>query len=348
MKPKVSVIVPVYNTEKYIRKCVDSIINQTLKDIEIILVDDGSTDSCHEILDEYSTKDNRVIVIHKENGGQGSARNMGLDIAKGQYIGFVDSDDWVDLDMYEKLYTNAKLNEADMVVCNRKVFNEDGLLKTSIDVGQNSFINVNGNIADFIIQKLLCPYTVSTCNRIYSNEIVKKLNLRFESVQEVGSEDALFNYCFLLDSGIVTSINNTYHNQLAREGSTTRSYKIGAMNRTGKLIEGIYKYSESRQKREIGEVIAPIMLLFFQQWNYNLIKTYGKQNLKRNIKLEHKQASNNLYVKRAEKAVICDVRMVAYLKKMGFSIKGRLFIKSYMFFSLCNLNTLAANIRVIL
>lgn len=348
MKPKVSVIVPVYNTEKYIRKCVDSIINQTLKDIEIILVDDGSTDNSPEILDEYIARDSRATVIHKENGGQGSARNIGLDIAKGEYIGFVDSDDWVDLDMYEKLYTNAKLTEADMVVCNRNVFNEDGLLKTSIDVGQDSFINVNENIANFTIQKLLYPYTVSTCNRIYSNEIVKKLKLRFKSVQEVGSEDALFNYCFLLDADIVTSINNTYHNQLAREGSTTRNYKIGAMNRTGKLIEGIYKYSESMQKRESGETIAPIMLIFFQQWNYNLIKIYGKQNLKKNIKLEHKEVSNNPYVKKAEKAVICDVRMATYLKKMGFSIKGRLYIKSYMFFSLCNLNTLAANLRAML
>lgn len=348
MKPKVSVIVPVYNAEKYIIKCVDSIINQTLKDIEIILVDDGSTDISPEMLDEYSTKDNRVIVIHKENGGQGSARNMGLDIAKGEYIGFVDSDDWVDLDMYEKLYTNAKLTEADMVVCNRKVFNEDGYLKTSVDVGNDIFTNINEDIPSFIVERLLNPYTVVVYNRIYSSNVFEKSTIRFKEVKEVGSEDALFNYCFLLNSNKVSSINDTYHNQLAREGSTAREYKVGAMKRTGNLIESVYKYSKEQDKSDVGEIIAPIMLVFFQQWNYNLIKTYGMDNLKENIKIEHKQSANSNYLRKAERAIVFDKKIASYLKKMGFGVKGRLFIRGYMFFSLCNFNTLAAALRVML
>ena len=98
--PKVSIIVPVYKVEKYLRKCIDSIINQTLKDIEIILVDDGSPDNCGKICDEYAAKDTRIKVIHKENGGLSSARNAGMEVAEGEYIGFVDSDDWIESDMY--------------------------------------------------------------------------------------------------------------------------------------------------------------------------------------------------------------------------------------------------------
>ena len=99
----ISVIVPIYNVEKYLIKCIESIINQTYKDLEIILVDDGSTDSSGKICDEFATKDNRIKVIHKKNGGLSSARNIGLDICKGNYISFIDSDDYIELDMYEKM-----------------------------------------------------------------------------------------------------------------------------------------------------------------------------------------------------------------------------------------------------
>ena len=113
---KVSIIVPVYNVDKYLEKCLDSLINQTLKDIEIICVNDGSTDNSLEILEKYSQKDNRIIIINQDNAGVSVARNSGMKIAKGQYIGFVDSDDWVDLDFYEKLYNSAIANDADIAI----------------------------------------------------------------------------------------------------------------------------------------------------------------------------------------------------------------------------------------
>ena len=115
--PKISVIVPVYNVEKYLRKCIESILNQTFREFELILVDDGSTDSSGKICDEYALKDSRIKVIHKENGGASSARNAGLDVAKGEYIGFVDSDDWIEMDMYGELYRLIKENNTDISVC---------------------------------------------------------------------------------------------------------------------------------------------------------------------------------------------------------------------------------------
>lgn len=117
MKPAISVIVPVYKVEPYLPKCLDSICNQTFRDMEIILVDDGSPDNCGKICDEYMEKDPRIRVIHKENGGLSSARNAGISIAQAELIGFVDSDDWIEPDMFEFLYTNLIQEDADISVC---------------------------------------------------------------------------------------------------------------------------------------------------------------------------------------------------------------------------------------
>jgi glycosyltransferase involved in cell wall biosynthesis len=113
---KVSIIVPVYNAEKYLKKCLDSIVNQTLKDIEIICIDDGSTDNSLVIINDYAQRDFRVKVLHQENAKQGAARNRGMKIACGEYIGFIDSDDWIDLDYFEKLYNTAKKYDSDIAL----------------------------------------------------------------------------------------------------------------------------------------------------------------------------------------------------------------------------------------
>ena len=112
----VSIIVPVYNTEEYLQKCLDSLTNQTLKNIEIICVNDGSTDNSLKILQDNAIKDDRIKIINQENKKQGAARNAGMQIATGEYIGFVDSDDWVDFDFYEKLYSAAKKHNFDIAL----------------------------------------------------------------------------------------------------------------------------------------------------------------------------------------------------------------------------------------
>ena len=114
---KISVIVPVYKVEPYIRKCVDSILGQTFSDIQVILVDDGSPDQCGKICDEYAKQDKRVEVIHKENGGLSDARNAGVPYAKGEYIIFLDSDDYIEKDMLEYMYTRIQDSGADMATC---------------------------------------------------------------------------------------------------------------------------------------------------------------------------------------------------------------------------------------
>lgn len=116
-QPKISVIVPVYKVEPYLRKCLDSIVKQTYSNLEIILVDDGSPDSCGAVCDEYAENDGRIVVIHQKNGGLSAARNAALEIATGEFVGFVDSDDWIEPDMYEYLLRNALMANAEITVC---------------------------------------------------------------------------------------------------------------------------------------------------------------------------------------------------------------------------------------
>ena len=153
----VSIIVPVYNVEKYLERCLDSLINQTLKDIEIILVDDGSTDDSGNICDKYAKKDKRIKVIHKENGGLSDARNIGLSIANGRYLQFVDSDDFIHKQMIEILYNTIINNNADISICDfDKVYENTKIKYNTKEISLNftldtlNIIILNINIAPSI------------------------------------------------------------------------------------------------------------------------------------------------------------------------------------------------------
>ena len=166
----ISVIVPVYNVERYLKKCLDSIINQTYKDIEIILIDDGSTDKSGNICDLYALKDNRIKVIHKVNGGLSSARNTGLEVATGKLIGFVDSDDYIKAEMYEKLKENMDTYKSDIAFCtfykknryNSKINNNIPKYKEGLYKDKDKFINLK-NISSV------------TWNKLYKKEIFKDI-----------------------------------------------------------------------------------------------------------------------------------------------------------------------------
>ena len=165
----ISVIVPVYNVEKYLSKCINSILNQTIKNLEIILVDDGSLDNSGKICDEFAQKDNRIIVIHKENNGLSSARNAGLEIAKGKYIGFVDSDDWLDEYMYETLLKLIKDNNSDISCCKFfKATNDDEKCPHVSNESIKSFSNIEG-LNNFYND--LYTQTVVAWNKLYARKL---------------------------------------------------------------------------------------------------------------------------------------------------------------------------------
>lgn len=177
---KISVIVAVYNVEKFIRKCLDSIINQTMKDLEIILVNDGSTDGSGKICDEYAKLDKRIIVIHKENGGPGSARNVGLDIATGEWIAFVDSDDYIDKDMYKLLYENAINYKCDISACYFEYINKNNISLYNA----NRKLGITGIYKEDEFLKLLYENSetnlicVCVWNKLYRNIVFKELRFK--------------------------------------------------------------------------------------------------------------------------------------------------------------------------
>lgn len=345
--PKVSIIVPIYNMEKYLEKCINSIINQTLKDIEIILVNDGSNDRSGNIADEFAKLDPRIKVIHKENEGQGIARNIGIDVSKGEYIGFVDSDDWIDINMYEELYSAAKNNFADISVCGRKLYDKYGKIESQISINNEVFENVYQNITDYCINNLFYPHTVVVYNKIYKRDIININNIRFNSVDKIGSEDALFNYQILFHVNKIISTDKTYYNQFAREGSTARQYKSGMMSRTAVLIEEMYKYAENLGRDNINNELNPIILVFFQQWNYSMIKKYCGKNIKDILIREHKNKDNK-YFKLIEKNLIFSKEASKNLFRMGYSKRGIFFIKMYMLFDFLGWSRVATRIRMII
>lgn len=165
----ISVIVPIYNVEKYLSHCINSILNQTVKNLEIILVDDGSLDSSGKICDEFSKKDNRIVVIHKENNGLSSARNAGIEIANGSYLGFVDSDDWLDENMYEILLKLIKDNSADLSCCKFfKTANGEEKIPPITNEIIESFNNIEG-LNNFYTD--LYTQTVVAWNKLYKRKL---------------------------------------------------------------------------------------------------------------------------------------------------------------------------------
>lgn len=169
----ISVIVPVYKVEKYLRKCVDSILAQTYTNLEIILVDDGSPDNCPAICDYYANKDSRIKVIHQENGGLSAARNAGLDIASGDYIGFVDSDDYISPEMYKKLYEAMKEADADISICNFQKVDEAGKrTKTEETIESGTLTNIQA-LTELQGKNGLC--FVISCNKLFKHHIFNGL-----------------------------------------------------------------------------------------------------------------------------------------------------------------------------
>lgn len=174
-KPLISVIIPVYKVEKYLDKCIESVVNQIYKNLEIILVDDGSPDNCPTICDEWAKKDSRIVVIHKENGGLSSARNAGVAIAKGEWVGFVDSDDYIAPNMYEKMLFAAQKSGAELCVCGMKWINEDG--SEYKDVMQSPIIN-EVLIKEQVFLKFCRDdyfYYVTSVNKLYKRELFERV-----------------------------------------------------------------------------------------------------------------------------------------------------------------------------
>lgn len=262
-KGLISIIVPVYNVEKYIDRCMTTLLGQTYKNIEVILVDDGSPDGCPKLCDEYAKKDSRVKVVHKENGGLGYARNSGLDIATGEYIAFVDSDDYVTEDMCEKLMSAAMKYNAD-IVYGGIFYDENGVIKRRPGV-QQPVIRKDDEVKEFLLDLIAMKpeekqdtiIEVSVWKAIFRKKIFDDYNIRFVSEREFISEDIIFNIDYISKACSVVLIPEPVYYYCTNPNSLSKSFRVDRFERTKimyfeikRKLEGLYEHETVRERSD--------------------------------------------------------------------------------------------------
>ncbi len=233
----ISIIVPVYNVEKFLPQCIESIINQTYKNLEIILVDDGSTDSSFKICNEYANKDSRIKVIQKTNGGLSDARNKGMEICTGDYIGFVDSDDYIGKEMYEILYNDIKKYNADISICEFKACFDDSI---NFDINLNSIVYNNlMALQNLLLDKQL---TSHAWNKLYKKDLFKNIKYPIGKIYEdIGTTYLLFEY-----SKIISYNKSIQYAYRQRKDSLCNSVSEKKINDYVEIINNRYEYLNAK------------------------------------------------------------------------------------------------------
>lgn len=229
-KPKVSIVIPVYNVEKYLDRCLESLLAQTLKEIEIILVDDGSLDNCPQMCDSYAAKYAHIKVLHKKNSGLGQARNSGMEVATGEYIAFVDSDDFVDTDMMKRLYDECKKHSLDVIYSEFNVDEYPGfriiLRPEQLYVGREEIEQLRLDIVGAEPSyKSSVKFQCSACKGLYSIKLLSEHHLRFHSERQYISEDMLFNLDVLYHAMRVKTIPWQMYHYCLNETSLSHTYR---------------------------------------------------------------------------------------------------------------------------
>ncbi|MDD7764373.1 MAG: glycosyltransferase family 2 protein [Peptoniphilaceae bacterium] len=277
MEEKISVIVPIYNVEKYLKKSVESIINQTYKNLEIILVNDGSTDRSLEISKEYEKKDMRIKVYEKINGGLSDARNFGFNKSSGDYIIFIDSDDYIETDMIKSLYTNMKKEDADVSVCG--VYNVYSNKKTPQCEDKNIYFVCNKIkfLKEYFIGKLI-PGTI--CNKLIKREIASSISFPVGKIYE----DAFYHYDLIKYAKKYVITTKPYYNYFHRENSiTTKPYSKKNMDCI-EIYKKFYDYILQNEKTLTNEAFFRLSYAHFTVLDKMLVsKDYKKIDEYKNV-----------------------------------------------------------------
>lgn len=237
-QPLVTVVVPIYNVEQYLDRCIESIINQTYSNLQIILVDDGSPDNCPAICDLWASRDNRITVIHKKNAGLGMSRNTGIENALGQYIFFFDSDDYVDITIIEKCVASALTHNADAVIYGRSNVYPDGRVE-NMPVTARQTIFHREQIEDELLAPLFSygmGIGISAWGKMFSLNTINSHNLRFVSEREIVSEDAYFALEFFSAASTVTVLPENLYFYFKRESSLSQSYRQDRQERNDDFL----------------------------------------------------------------------------------------------------------------
>lgn len=239
-KALISIIIPVYKVEKYLEKCIQSLINQTYENLQIILVDDGSPDNCGKICDEYAKKDHRIEVIHKSNGGLSDARNKGLEIAKGEYIGFIDSDDYIESDMYEVLYNLLKQYNADVSICNFYTVSQGKIAIKNAENGIKEYNRIE------ILKEVLLDNNIQSYawNKLYKKELFDEIKYPVgKKYEDIGTTFYLLEKC---NKVVVTEKPEYYY--INRQDSIVNNVTETTITDYIELIMQRYDYIEENIK----------------------------------------------------------------------------------------------------
>lgn len=306
--PLISIIVPVYKVEKYLEKCIKSILSQTYKNLEVILVDDGSPDSCPLMCDNFAKMDERIVVIHKKNGGLSDARNAGLDIAKGDYIGFVDSDDYIAPDMYEVLLKTSIMNGADLTLCNYIRVNENYEEIVS-EVIQKHAIDKKYNRYEFI-HELIKPYGgyyIVVWNKLYKRNIFYKL--RFPIGKQ--HEDEYIIHYIIDRCDIIMSVQETFYYYVQRDKSImSTGFSVKSLDYGEALIDR-YNFAKSKKYNEWKDQCA-----FKLSWEFDKWRQYANND--EEVELKYNE------LRRRSKFLVFES---SAWNRDGVTLKGKLFMK---------------------
>ena len=270
----ISIIVPVYKVEEFLEECLDSILAQTYTNLEIILVDDGSPDNCGKICDEYVSKDSRIKVIHQDNGGLSSARNAGLDIAIGEYIGFVDSDDYIESNFFEELYKSITENDSDLAIC--------GVKKIGMENRSDFYGNKCLKQTEYLKELLAENIKSYTWNKLYKAFLFK--NIRFP----VGElfEDIKIMHLIGEKTSSVSLTDNTFYNYRIRQNSITfdnkglkaKDYQSATHERSERYKDtDFYNYAITGEFRCLRVIVSDISLKNSKSDEYKRMRKKSKE-----------------------------------------------------------------------
>lgn len=242
--PKISVIVPIYNVEKYLNQCIESIINQSFTDFELILVDDGSPDNCPQICDEWAKKDSRVKVIHKVNGGVAHARISGVQIVTGEYVTFVDSDDWVEQDFLKILYNSIIDNNCDIVQCNFRVVSENSNENIRFLPNVYNKDKIYNVLIKECINDAMYRFSPSLCNKIFKKEIIEQAIITGKSNLTVAEDYLVIFAALCMSDKVVVDDTPEIYNYRFNTSSVTKLYNYRVKYETPVFFQRIKDIAE--------------------------------------------------------------------------------------------------------
>lgn len=289
---KVSVVVPVYNMEDKIKRCLDSLVNQTLKDIELIVINDGSKDKSDEIIKKYVSKYPNIIYINRSNKGISYTRNEGIKKAKGKYIGFVDSDDYAELDMYEKMYNILEETNMDIAICNYYKFNSDG--KTKVNISSECSI---GSISDN--PKMIYKIDYNPWNKLYNrklwNNVLFPDKLKYEDLEAVLKvclktdniiyvDDYLYNY-LINDNGetgivdesvfdILTILDHLVHEFKDKDNSLQSAFEFLCCKKIFEYVHRIIDIKDEELSLSFLDKSYEFLNNYFGRWKWKYLKSF--------------------------------------------------------------------------